>query len=45
MVNVDDLSGVPRFVLAEAVPFLGCVLALLVFAAPIFTVMQVCEYE
>ena len=45
MVNVDDLSGFTRFFLAEAVPFLGCILAFLVFVAPIYAVMKVCAYE
>jgi hypothetical protein len=41
MVNVDDLSGFTKILLTQIVPFLGCVLALTVFSAPMIAVLRV----
>ena len=42
MVNVDDLSGFTKILLADIVPAVGCVVSFIVFLAPIVTILRVC---
>ena len=40
--DVDNLSGFTKILLADIVPAIGCVVSFVVFLAPLVTVLRVC---